>query len=91
MSGATEEPRVELLRRLIEEQYEACPTHCGGSFGELLCWELHSNGLTFTRLAEKWGISLPTLGQLIADHCDRMEDLPCVNHAYPSGKRATCS
>ena len=77
-----EEPRVELYRRLIEEQYAACPTGCGGSFGELLCWELHSNRLTFTRLAEKWGISLPTLGALIADHCDRMEELPQVNHDY---------
>ena len=84
-SGTIEEPRVELLRRLIEEQYEAHPTGCGGSFGELLCWELHSNGLTFVRLAEKWGISLPTLGQLIADHCDRMEALPGVNHDYHPG------
>lgn len=79
-----EEPRLELFRRLIEEQYGRCPTGCGGSFGELLCWEIHSNGLTFTRLAEKWGVSLPTLGTLIADHCNRLEELPSVNHAYPS-------
>src|SRR5581483_7713431 len=31
------------LRRLIEEQYENRPTGCGASFGELLCWEIHSN------------------------------------------------
>lgn len=75
-----EEPRIELLRRLIEDQYEAQPTGCGASFGELLCWEIHSNGLTFVGLAEKWRVSLPTLGALISDHCDRLEPLPCVNH-----------
>jgi len=82
-----EEPRIELSRRLIEEQYDACPTGCGSSFGELLCWEIHSNGLTFIQLAEKWGVSLPTLGELIADHCNRLEDLPRVNHAYPTSAR----
>jgi hypothetical protein len=75
-----EEPRVELCRRLIEEQYERFPTGCGASFGEILCWELHSNGLTFVQIAEKWGISLPTLGSLIADHCNRLEGLPHLNH-----------
>ena len=77
-----EEPRIELYRRLIEDQYDAHPTGCGGSFGELLCWELHTNGLTFVRLAQKWGVSLPTLGALIADHCNRLEELPQVDHAY---------
>ena len=80
-----EEPRIELARRLIEEQYDQMPTGCGTSFGELMCWELHSNGLTFVQLAEKWGVSLPTLGALIADHCERLESLPRVNHAYRIG------
>lgn len=75
-----EEPRVEALRRDIEQQYESNPTGCGGSFGEILCWELHTNGLTFVRLADKWGVSLPTLGELICDHCCRMEPLPVVRH-----------
>ncbi len=75
-----EEPRLERLRRLIEESYLVHPTGCGGSFGEILCHELHTQGLTFCRLAEKWGISLPTLGRLIADHCERLEDDPLVSH-----------
>ena len=69
------------LRGSIEEQYEDNPTGCGGSFGELLCHEIHTNGLTFNWLAEKWGISLPTLGELIWDHCKRLE-APFVNHEY---------
>jgi hypothetical protein len=75
-----EEPYVELQRRLIVEQYADHPTGCGGSFGELLCYEIHSGGLTFTRLADKWGIGLADLGELIADHCRRLAQLPRVKH-----------
>lgn len=71
-----EEPRIERLRRLIEEHYLAHPTDCGGSFGEILCFEIHSAGLTFVELANKWGISLPTLGELVWDHCRRLEADP---------------
>lgn len=71
-----------LLRKLVEDQYEDNPTGCGSSFGELLCWEIHTNEMTFIRLAEKWSISLPTLGELIWDHCRRLESLPVVNHEY---------
>ena len=68
---------------MIEEQYdEDHPSECGGSFGELLCWEIHENGLTFLWLAEKWGIPVSILGELIWDHCKRLEELPVVNHAY---------
>ena len=77
-----EEGHLVYLRRLIEEQYEENPTECGGSFGELLCYELHEGELTFICLAEKWGISLPTLGELIWDHCKRLESLPNINHEY---------
>jgi len=70
------------LREKIENSYQANPTGCGGSFGEILCWEIHTNGLTFIWLAKKWGISLPTLGELIKDHCDRLQELPKVNHDY---------
>lgn len=81
MSGiATEQPHIERFRRLIELQYEDHPTGCGASFGELLCWEIHENGQTFIWLARKWGISLPTLGDLISDHCRRLEPEPCVLH-----------
>lgn len=77
-----EEPHVERLRRLIEEQYRSRPTGCGTSFGEILCHELHSQGRTFGQLAEKWGISLPTLGELIWDHCRQLERAPVVDHDY---------
>ena len=77
-----ESGHLEMLREKIEKQYEANPTGCGGSFGELLCWEIHENGLTFIWLAEKWGIPVSILGELIWDHCKRLEELPVVNHAY---------
>ena len=67
------------LRKNIVNQYKEHPTGCGGSFGELLCWEFHSNGNTFISLAKKWGISLPTLGELIKDHCDRLQKMPKIN------------
>ncbi|MEA2573348.1 MAG: hypothetical protein QOH93_646 [Chloroflexia bacterium] len=82
VAGPHEEDYVSRLRREIEEQYAAYPTGCGGGFDELLCYEIHVTGLTFTALAEKWGISLPTLGKLIADHCERLQELPHVNHQY---------
>lgn len=55
-----EETHLCMLRRMIEEAYQESPTGCGGSFGEILCWEIHSNGMTFEWLADKWGVSLPT-------------------------------
>lgn len=77
-----EEPHVETLRRSIEEQYAVKPTGCGSSFGELLCWEIHTNEMTFVALARKWGLSIAMLGELIADHCRRLEPMPVVNHGY---------
>lgn len=81
--------RLAWIREEIERQYIDHPTGCGGSFDELLCHELHhgarpgggDGGLTFRWLAEKWGIGLPTLGELIYDHCKRLEG-PSVNHDY---------
>lgn len=80
-----EEDYILYLRQLIEEQYKNYPTGHGDSFGEILCYELHSNGMTFIWLPEKWGISLPTLGELIWDHCRRLENKPKVNHSYRGG------
>jgi hypothetical protein len=77
-----EEAYVERLRRLIEEQYDRHPTGCGTSFGEILCWEIHSNGMTFVWLAKKWGVNLPTLGELIWDHCKKLEADPVVDHTF---------
>ena len=77
-----EESYLAFLRRRIEEQYEEMPTGSGGSFGELLCHEIHENGLTFKWLADKWGIGLAILGELIWDHCKRLEAGPEVNHDY---------
>lgn len=77
-----EEGYIECVRGKIVAQYKENPTGCGGSFGEILCWEIHTNGLTFIWLAEKWNISLPLLGELIYDHCKRLDVYPIVNHDY---------
>jgi hypothetical protein len=82
-----EEPFIEMLRREVEQQYANRPTGCGGSFGEILCYELHTAGLTFTRLAAKWGIPVTVLGELIWDHCKRLEPKLTVNHFFPAGNR----
>lgn len=71
---------LSVLREAIEEQYRGHPG--AGSFGEILCYEIHTGGLTFCWLAEKWGVSLPMLGELIWDHCKRLDELPRVNHGY---------
>ena len=76
------ETHLGRFRHLIVLQYEDHPTGCGGSFGEILCWEIHENGQTFEWLARKWGVSLPTLGDLIADHCRRLELEPKVLHDH---------
>ncbi len=34
----------------------------------------HCTGLTFKELAVKWGISVTFLGELIADHCQKLEN-----------------
>ena len=89
MTRIHEESRIEFFRRRIEEQYLKHPTGCGGSFGEILCFELHTaqdgRGRTFVQISKKWNITLSTLGRLIADHCERMEPLPSVDHRhYPN-------
>ena len=73
---------LEWYRNVIEQQYKDNPTGCGGSFDELLCYEIHENNLTFLWLAEKWGISVSLLGSLINDHCKHLEPKPTVNHNY---------
>ena len=86
------ENHIEFLRRTIEEQYLTIGRVSG--FGELLCYEMHhgnggpdgEGGLTFIWLAEKWGISVSMLGKLIKDHCDRLEEVPVVNHDYIAGE-----
>ena len=75
-----EESYLSMLRREITEQYNKTDLDCKGDFGQILCWELHSNEQTFIMLAKKWGISLPTLGELIKDHCDRLQRIPKVKH-----------
>ena len=81
---------IEIFREHIEKTYRFQPTGCGGSFGEILCYELHTQpinprmtcktfsggyntGLTFKELAQKWGISTSFLGELIAEHCRKLE------------------
>lgn len=78
------ESYIERLRRLIVEQYCRHPTGCGNSFGEILCLEIHERGMTFEWLARKWGISLTVLGEIIYDHCKRLEADPHVDYSYRS-------
>ena len=84
-----EESNIERLRRHIEEQYEGVilgDGHSYGDFDQILCFEMHWGddprpaGLTYSGLAKKWGIPVTTLGELIHDHCKRLEDLPKVTH-----------
>ena len=65
--------KIEKFRNKIEQDYQKHPTGCGGSFGEILCYEIHENNLTFLWLAEKWHISVTFLGKVIADHCEKLE------------------
>lgn len=80
---------INQFREQIEKIYHYHPTGCGGSFGEILCYEIHDQpvnprmtaktlsgyctGLTFKELARKWGISTAFLGKLIADHCEKLD------------------
>lgn len=73
---------IESVRAEVETQYLLKPTGCGGSFGEILCHELHTAGLTFVDLAAKWGLPVTIIGELIHDHCKRMEPLVKVNHEW---------
>lgn len=70
---------IERLRKSIEEQYNIILN--GSTFEEILCYELYQEGATFSWLAMKWGISITTFGDLISDHCHRLEPLPKVNHS----------
>lgn len=67
--------KIEEFENQIEQDYQKHPTGCGGSFGEILCYEIHESGLTFKWLAKKWGISVTFLGELIADHCKKLEEI----------------
>ncbi len=87
LGPVTELAHLEVLRSAIERQYLDCPTGCGASFGEILCHEIHTNNRTFRQLAHKWGIGLASLGELISDHCKRLEKLPQANHDYPLPRR----
>jgi len=82
------EDKIEIFRNLIEKCY-AESKHGEDGFDTILCYELHYQpvnprmgfktstgyevGLNFKELAQKWGISLSFLGELIADHCKRLE------------------
>jgi hypothetical protein len=76
-----EESFIEACRREVERQYastELGSGAVGGCFGSILCSELHhggplGRGIDFASLARKWGIPVTVLGDLIADHCRRLE------------------
>lgn len=72
---------VEEFRIHIQNIYKLRKgPHPKGDFGEILCYEIHSEpdsgrihpGLTFKELADKWGIGVAFLGEVIADHCRRL-------------------
>ena len=76
--------KIKAYREYIEYAYQNQQFGFSGGFDEILCYELHSNpvnprleigekGLTFKELAQKWGISMSFLGELIADHCKKLE------------------
>lgn len=78
---------IDALRDRIECEYAHVRLGSGtvgGSFGEILCHELHyggdggedSHGLHFGRLAAKWRVSVHLLGLAIADHCDKLPAWP---------------
>lgn len=80
---------LESVRQRVEDQYAGVKLgsgSIGGCFGSILCHELHNGnggeGHHFTALAEKWGIPVSILGELIWDHCKRLEPLVRVNHHY---------
>lgn len=83
-----EESYIESCRRRVEEQYASIRLGSGtigGCFGSILCHELHGggevgNGLHFSALAAKWGIPVSILGEMIWDHCKRLEPLLTVTH-----------
>lgn len=82
---AHEESFIESCRRRVEEAYkgkELGSGSIGGCFGAILCHELHygsdGNGMHFVALADKWGIPVSLLGELIHDHCKRLEPLLTV-------------
>lgn len=83
--------KIEKFREHIQQSYRSHQFYKSGDFGEILCYEIHtqpinprmrcktmnngfSTGLTFKELAEKWGISVTFLGELIADHCRKLEE-----------------
>lgn len=44
--------KITTFRKHIELSYEKYPTGCGGSFGEILCFELHDQPIN-TRMNHK--------------------------------------
>ena len=77
------------LKKMITGAYsKAGGTGCGGSFSEVLAYELSTQpvnprmkigatGLSFREIADKWGIPLSTLGELLLDQCVGMGDYRC--------------
>lgn len=66
---------VENFREHVEVLYNHTALGSGsrgGCFGSILCDEIHHEGLHFKALAEKWHITVPFLGEVIADHCKRL-------------------
>ncbi|HEY0090765.1 MAG TPA: hypothetical protein VGB37_18080, partial [Candidatus Lokiarchaeia archaeon] len=87
MDSLPKKEKIDNFRTIIETCYNSDENNYNGGFDTILCFELHSQpvnprmgmrstsgfctGLTFNELAQKWGISVSFLGELIADHCKK--------------------
>lgn len=59
--------------RITEFRKHIVSIYGGLGFGEILCYELHVKDKTFVELARQWHISCSFLGEVIADHCRKMD------------------
>jgi hypothetical protein len=58
--GGARKRRLVQFREVVEREYLRHPTGCGGSFGEILCFELHNGDreefLDYASSLEKIGV-----------------------------------
>lgn len=76
--------KINQFRENVQKVYAENAFSYYVGFDEILCYEMHSQpvtprmdinsrGLTFKELAQKWGITVSFWGELIKDHCERLE------------------
>ena len=81
----TQSTRIHEFRQRVIDAYQPTGLNCVGDFGQILCYAIHEDpansrmasgdkGHTFKELAALWGISVTFLGEVIADHCAKLEE-----------------